>query len=107
MLLSLCAVTGPAQVTEKNLSRSRSEGLKMLKVVKDQIRKNYYDPNFHGVDLDARFSIAEQKIKQATTGGQVLGIIAQAVVDLNDSHTLLVPPLREATAVYGWRMQMI
>ena len=39
-----------------------------------QIKKNYYDPNFHGVDLDARFGLAQQKIKQATTGGQVLGI---------------------------------
>ncbi|MFL6229852.1 MAG: S41 family peptidase [Pyrinomonadaceae bacterium] len=79
----------------------------MLKVVKGELRKNYYDPSFHGIDLDARFSLAEEKIKQATTGGQVLGVIAQAVLDLNDSHTMLIPPLREAVAVYGWRMQMI
>jgi carboxyl-terminal processing protease len=79
----------------------------MLKVVKDQIKKNYYDPKFHGVDLDARFNIAEEKIKQATTGGQVIGVIAQAVLDLNDSHTMLIPPLREAVAVYGWRMRTI
>lgn len=107
LLLSCAPITFPQQATEKNIGRSRDNGLKMLKVVKDQIRKNYYDPNFHGVDLNARFGLAEEKIKQATTGGQVIGIIAQAVLDLNDSHTMLIPPLREAVAVYGWRMQMI
>ncbi len=107
-LLLLCVPISMSQpTTEKNIGKSRDNGLKMLKVVKDQIKKNYYDPNFHGVDLDARFRLAEEKIKQATTGGQVIGVIAQAVLDLNDSHTTLIPPLREAVAVYGWRMQMI
>src|SRR5438067_1343693 len=35
------------------------------------------------------------------------GIIAQAVLDLNDSHTTFVPPSRTARINYGWRMQMI
>ncbi|HEY0348729.1 MAG TPA: S41 family peptidase [Pyrinomonadaceae bacterium] len=79
----------------------------MLKVVKQQIKENYYDPNFHGVDLEARFALAEDKIKEASSDGQVIGVIAQAVLDLNDSHTLLVPPLKGAVVVYGWRMKMI
>lgn len=96
-----------AQQLEKNIVTSRANGVKMLKVVKQQIKENYYDPNFHGLDLDARFAEAEEKIKTATTQGQVIGIIAQAVLDLNDSHTALVPPLKGAVVVYGWRMQMI
>jgi C-terminal processing protease CtpA/Prc len=107
VLLLTCAAPALSQETEKSLSENRRNGLKMLKVVKDEIKKNYYDPTFHGVDLEARFKLAEEKIGQATTGGQVLGVIAQAVIDLNDSHTSFVPPLREAVAVYGWRMQMI
>ena len=95
------------QFSEKDIDRSREHGIKMLKEVKEQIQKDYYDPKFHGLDLNARFSVAAEKIKQATTGGQVLGIVAQAVLDLNDSHTVLIPPLREAVAVYGWKMQMI
>jgi C-terminal processing protease CtpA/Prc len=97
----------PQQAAEKDLEHSRSYGIKMLKVVKEQIEKNYYDPRFHGLDLDARFKRAEEQIKQATSDGQVIGVIAQAVLDLNDSHTRLVPPLRKVVAVYGWRMQMI
>jgi carboxyl-terminal processing protease len=105
--LSCAAPALPRQETPKQLEEHRKVGLKMLKVVKDEIRKNYYDPKFHGLDLETRFSAAEEKIAQAATGGQVLGVIAQAVLDINDSHTRFVPPLRDTTPVYGWRMQMI
>ncbi|HYX30221.1 MAG TPA: S41 family peptidase [Pyrinomonadaceae bacterium] len=96
-----------AQQLEKNIEKSRENGLKMLKVVKEQIEKHYYDPTFHAVDLDARFGYAEARINQATSAPEVIGIIAQAVLDLNDSHTILVPPLKGFVVVYGWRMQMI
>ena len=42
---------------------------------------------FHGMDVDARFKTAEEKLKQANSLGQAFGIIAQALLDLNDSHT--------------------
>jgi C-terminal processing protease CtpA/Prc len=106
--LLLCAPAAPArQATEKNLDTDRSNGIRMLKVIKDELRRYYYDPTFHGFDLDARFKLAEEKIKQAMTSGQVLGIIAQAVVELNDSHTVFIPPMRDSVTVYGWRMQII
>lgn len=105
LLLSSLILTH-AQQLEKDIKESRDNGLKMLKVVKDQLTKHYYDPAFHGLDLNNRFSLAEEKIKQATTGGQVVGIVAQAVLDLNDSHTVLIPPLKESVAIYGWRMLM-
>src|ERR1043166_4185748 len=106
LVLSLLSLTY-AQQLEKDIDKSRDNGIKMLKVVKEQLRKNYYDPKFHGVDLDQRFGLAEEKIKQATTGGQVIGVIAQAILDLNDSHTVLIPPLKESVAIYGWRMLMV
>jgi carboxyl-terminal processing protease len=39
--------------------------------------------------------------------GQAFGIIAQAVLELNDSHTTFYPPSRSAKFEYGWRWQMI
>jgi carboxyl-terminal processing protease len=87
--------------------RDRARGRTMLKVVKKDIRNRYYDPQFHGLDLDARFLKAEQDIGQATSLGQMLGIIAQAVLDLNDSHSLFVPPARTAKFHYEWRMRAI
>lgn len=87
--------------------RDRARGRTMLKVIKKEIQKRYYDPKFHGLDLDERFLKAEQDIEQSASLGHMLGIIAQAVLDLNDSHTLFVPPGRTAKFHYGWRMRAI
>jgi C-terminal processing protease CtpA/Prc len=95
-----------AQKLEKNIGENRKYGLEMLKEIKAALKKYYYDPNFHGLDLDARFREAADKVKEATSGGQVLGVVAQAVLDLNDSHTIYIPPMRGEVAVYGWRMQL-
>ena len=87
VLLFSVSVAAPQSAPEKNIDSSRDKGLKMLKVVKEEIKANYYDPKFHGMDLDARFKLAEVKIMQALSAAQIIGIIAQAVIDLNDSHT--------------------
>lgn len=94
-----------AQQQISNFDRDR--GRMMLDIIKNDIKKNYYDPTFHGMDLDTRFKTAEEKIKQATSIGQIFGIIAQAVIELNDSHTMFYPPPRAARTEYGWQMQMI
>lgn len=104
LLLSVAPATGAAQTYKQSIGDSRREGLRMLKDINDALKENYYDPTFHGLDIDARFRLAAEKIGEATTGGQVFGIVAQAVLDLNDSHTMFVPPARGEVAVYGWRM---
>jgi carboxyl-terminal processing protease len=85
----------------------RGRAKDMLTAVKKEIKDKYYDPSFHNVDLDARFKKADQELDAATSIGQAFGIIAQAVLDLNDSHTVFFPPARSVSAEYGWRMQMI
>jgi hypothetical protein len=39
----------------------RERALAMLATIKDQLKKNYYDPNIRGMDLDARFKTAEER----------------------------------------------
>ena len=75
--------------------------------IKEDLKKNYYDPTYHGMDLDARFKAADEAVRQATSLGQVLGIIAQVMLDLNDSHTFFLPPGRSYRTDYGWRMRII
>jgi carboxyl-terminal processing protease len=77
----------------------------MLKAVRDDIRKYYYDPQFRGMDLEARTKLAEERIKQARTNAEVFGTIAQLLLELKDSHTLFIPPQRNARIEYGWQMQ--
>jgi carboxyl-terminal processing protease len=85
---------------------AKEQAMSMLKNVKKAIKEDYYDSNFGGMDLDARFKTAEQKLKSAEYLGQAFAIIAQAVVDLNDSHTRFYPPARAAITEYGWRMKI-
>ena len=86
-------------------SQDRERGLTMLKTVKEDIRKNYYDPGFRGIDIDARFKLAEDKMKLTKSNAEVFGIIAQALLEFNDSHTSFVPPQRSARIDYGWLMK--
>lgn len=110
LLAALCLVTpsGINPTQAQSVSKTERERARtMLQTMKEDIKKYYYDPNFHGMDLDARFTAADEKIKTATSLGQLFGIIAQAMVDLNDSHTKFLPPRRTTSTEYGWQMQMI
>jgi carboxyl-terminal processing protease len=112
-LLTACAIlflftlgsSSPAmaQLNKEDRERARI----MLESVKDDIKKNYYDPSFRGMDLDARFQAAKEKLDKASTNGQMFGVIAQLMLDLKDSHTFFLPPARAASVEYGWQMQMI
>jgi carboxyl-terminal processing protease len=87
------------------LGRSRAKN--MLNNVKKTIKDEYYDPTYGGKDLDAHFKQAEEKLDKATSNAQATGIIAQAVIDFNDSHLMFYPPSLTITPEYGWRMQAI
>lgn len=79
----------------------------MLTSIKNEMKKSYYDPQFHGVDLDARFKAASDKVETAASLGHAFAIVAQALLDLDDSHTFFIPPARSTRVEYGWQMQMI
>ena len=108
VIMVLAFVALLPQIANAQLDRiERERALSMLNVVKNDLKNNYYDPAFRGMDVDARFKTAEEKVKAATSLGQAFGIVAQALLDLNDSHTFFVPPRRPETITYGWQMQMI
>lgn len=100
LLVLFLAPVGNAQSFD-SIEKERMKGI--LKIVKSEIKKYYYDPEFHGIDVDARFLAAEEKLKAATSTTQSLGIIAQVVIDFNDSHLFLMPPSTGWSVDYGWR----
>ena len=85
--------------------RSLAQG--MLSNVKDEIKRNYYDPTFHGVDVDYVWELATQKIKNDPTRDAMMMTIASAVLTLDDSHTTFFPPSRAADIEYGWIVDVI
>lgn len=86
---------------------NRERGLNMLKEIKDVIKLRYYDKNYRGINLDEKFKIAAERIKKLDTNWQIFRVIAQVVLEFNDSHTRFYPPNRANRVEYGFSMQMI
>ena len=110
MTLALLALTAalPGRAFGQSVSGNDREAARtMLHIVRDEVKKSYFDPQFKGVDIDANFKTAEARLEQAASNGQMFGIIAQAMLSLNDSHTFFIPPQRAARIDYGWRTQMV
>jgi C-terminal peptidase prc len=85
----------------------RQRGRDMLEMIKDDIKKHYYDSNLRGIDIEAKIKEASAKIEQATSLGHIMGIIAQVLIEFDDSHTRFIPPTRANRTEYGWKMQLI
>ena len=102
----VCLIAITSADAQKMDGIARGQAMSMLKNVKSAIKEDYYDPNYGGINIDERFKMAEEKLKTAETLNQAFAIIAQAVVDLNDSHTTFYPPSRNIITEYGWRMKM-
>jgi C-terminal processing protease CtpA/Prc len=75
--------------------------------IAENLRKNYYDPAFHGQDLNALFKAADQHIQEAVNLGQAFGSIATALDAFNDSHTFFDPPPRPIRRELGFETRII
>ncbi len=95
-----------SQTSEETLSKQDLRWLMdVLNTTRDNIKKNYYDAHYHGLDIDSRFQVALEKIQSAATLNYAIADIAGAVTALNDSHTIFLPAPRPYVHEYGWRMQ--
>src|SRR5580704_17889994 len=66
----------------------------MLREAYDDVKKNYYDPQYHGIDLDARYHQFETRLASVSSLNAAM-LDVQAFLDgLKDSHTFFVPPPR-------------
>jgi peptidase S41-like protein/tricorn protease-like protein len=87
------------------VERERAEG--MIAILHDALKKNYYDPTFHGVDMDARYKIYAERVKKSQSLAEALRTIAAYLAVLDDSHTVFIPPESSFRFDYGYRMQLI
>lgn len=106
-LLLLVIGTSPVSAQQPPSKLDIDRAHSMLGAIKDDLKKNYYDPKYRGMDLEVRFKTADDKLKTATSLGQLFGIIARVLLDLDDSHTFFIPPGRADRTEYGWQAQAI
>jgi carboxyl-terminal processing protease len=102
--VAVLVAQGWSQQQMSDLDRDRAQI--MLQVVANEVRKNYYDPKFHGLDWDAKVAEAKEKIGKTTSMNMALSHIAAALDTLNDSHTFFLPPEHSNRFDYGWQYQM-
>lgn len=100
--LSAAARQSQQKMDSINQDRARA----MLRDAYDNVKKHYYDPKFHGLDIDARYHQFDEKIRNAGSLSQSFGVIAGFLDGLNDSHTFFTPPSRPYRVDYGYRMQI-
>jgi carboxyl-terminal processing protease len=79
----------------------------MLRQIYEDIRKNYYDPTFHGVDLDKAFQQFDARLNTAQSPNEAFRVMAAFMLNLRDSHTFFEPPARKNRSTPGYFMQMI
>ena len=78
----------------------------MLRDARDLVKKNYYDPKYHGIDLDARYQQYDERIAAVPSFNEGLRLVAGFLEGLKDSHTYVIPPDRPYRFDYGFRMQL-
>jgi len=104
VLLGTTVVTSSAQKTNKlEIEHWRD----VLRNVERELKQDYYDPTFNGIDIDARFKLADEKLKKAELSDELRSIVAQVLLDLDDTHTYFVPPEDGARVEYGWRLKPV
>jgi C-terminal peptidase prc len=91
----------------KEAKRNREMGLAMLDEMKRILEESYYDSKYRGINLKARFQAAKDRVKTLNYNWQVYRVLAQVLLDFNDSHTRLILPPRSDYFEYGFTVQMI
>jgi carboxyl-terminal processing protease len=105
VLFQFAGRASQAPPSASGISRNdREVAITMLRQIKEDLQKHYYDPALHGLDLEAQFADAEHFIKSATDIGQVMARLVEPVWKLDDSHTTFFPPNRALLVDYGWEM---
>jgi hypothetical protein len=79
----------------------------MLHDAYTDVRKNYYDPQYHGIDLEARYHQFEIRLSNNTTLNDGMRTVQAFLDGLKDSHTFFIAPRRPFSFEPGFHMQII
>jgi len=101
---SLIAQQGASgQINTADLQRAHL----MLRQSYDEIRKNYYDTSFHGVDLEKTYQQYNTRLDASKSINETFRVIGAFVLSLHDSHAFFMPPERTNHSTSGFLMQII
>lgn len=105
LIIFLVVTVAPSRAQLADLDRQRAQTV--LDGVASDIRKEYYDPKFHGVDWNAKVAEAKAGIAKANSWNAAMIEIAVLTDYLDDSHTRFFPPSPQVRTDYGWQFKVI
>lgn len=94
---------GQKKLDSLNLERARI----MLRQAYQDVRKNYYDPAYHGIDLESAYHRYDAMLGSAHSLNEAFRTIAEFLGTLRDSHTLFIPPARTPRSAPGFTLKMV
>ena len=103
LVLSSSAQQPKPQISSNDLGRAHA----MLLQTYNDVKKNYYDPTYHGVDLDATYKQLDARMSASQTINDTFRVIAALLLQLHDSHTFFQPPVRSNHSTLGYEMEMV
>lgn len=86
---------------------AREQSIRMLDNMQEILEEYYYDPKYRGMDLEKRVAAAKERVKTMEYNWQMFRVLAQLLMDFNDSHTSLTLPPRSDYFQYGFGTQMM
>ena len=92
-----------AKFTAFDLDRSRG----MLGMARDEVAKQFYDPERVGPDFIAECKRVHEALASAKSNDAALMMIAQPFLNIGDSHTRFIPPGRMAEVDHRWKFHAI
>ena len=101
--LLLFSLTANAQ----NLKEERLVHQSILKDVKKDIEKHYYDAAFHGINIEENYKKTSELIKVAESSQEMTDLISRFCLLFDDSHLYFTPPKKTFNFNYGLNLQMI
>lgn len=107
LALAWCAAASPLAAQELDATQDLDRARVMLRTVKRDIERYYFDSTFHGVDLDARYRTADSALQVAQGLPQMFAVISEFAGSLNDSHTRFLPPSPVGDVRYGFSWMII
>jgi C-terminal processing protease CtpA/Prc len=106
-VVASCVALLSGRTGDKYATITNAQAQEMLDTVKADILANYYDPQFHGLDVEKRFGEAREKIAGAKSQDEAFLDIAAAMAALKDSHTRFHPPVKPYGVDYGFLAQAV
>ena len=105
LLLALPPLAGAR--AQRPISWERERGVTMIRSIRHDLEKYYYDSTYRGVNVAAHFDSVIDAINQSNDVAEILGIVAGSLLALNDSHTMFVPPAWRDEVEYPWELSMV